>query len=43
MGLLRAAASGPAPEGCAWMEPAAARAAMPTAMRRLLDLLLTSG
>ena len=43
MGLLRAAASGPAPEGCAWMEPAAARAAMPTAMRRLLDLVLTSG
>ncbi|WP_203075123.1 A/G-specific adenine glycosylase [Falsiroseomonas ponticola] len=27
-----------APEGFAWWEPAAARAAMPTAMKRLLDL-----
>jgi A/G-specific adenine glycosylase len=39
MVLLQAAASGAAPEGFAWMAPEAARAAMPTAMRRLLDLL----
>jgi A/G-specific adenine glycosylase len=38
MTLLRAAFPGEPPEGCAWMEPAAARAAMPTVMRRLLSL-----
>jgi A/G-specific adenine glycosylase len=39
MTLLRAGFAGEAPDGCAWAEPAAARAAMPTAMRRLLGLL----
>ena len=37
--LLRAGFAGEAPEGVAWMEVKAARAAMPTAMRRVLDLL----
>nr|WP_270938919.1 A/G-specific adenine glycosylase [Roseomonas sp. MO-31] len=39
--VLMAAAipAGPAPDGFAWMAPDAARAAMPTVMRRLLDLL----
>ena len=32
------APASPAPPGMAWMEPAAARAALPTAMRRLLAL-----
>ncbi len=42
MRLLRAAATaGPAPESCAWMTPAAARDAMPTAMRRDFDLTIT--
>jgi A/G-specific adenine glycosylase len=39
MTLLAAAHDGAPPEGCAWLDPAAARAAMPTAMRRLLGLL----
>jgi A/G-specific adenine glycosylase len=39
MTLLAAAFAGPAPEGFAWMAPAAARAAMPTVMRKLLALL----
>jgi A/G-specific adenine glycosylase len=38
MTLLRARHGGEPPEGCAWMEVAAAQAAMPTAMRRLLAL-----
>ncbi len=39
MALWRASVPAmPAPEGFAWWEPAAARAAMPTAMKRLLDL-----
>lgn len=43
MGLLRAAWSGEAPEGFAWMPREAARAAMPTVMRRLLALLDSAG
>ena len=43
MTLLRAAFDGAAPEGTAWMEPEAARAAMPTVMRRLLALLDSGG
>jgi A/G-specific adenine glycosylase len=39
MTLLRATGAAEPPEGCAWMEPSAARAAMPTAMKRLLALL----
>jgi A/G-specific adenine glycosylase len=39
MTLLSAGFGGPAPVGFDWMAPAAARAAMPTAMKRLLDLL----
>jgi A/G-specific adenine glycosylase len=39
MTLLAAAFAGPAPEGFAWMAPDAARAAMPTVMRKLLALL----
>jgi A/G-specific adenine glycosylase len=39
MALLGARFTGPAPDGHAWMEPAAARAAMPSVMRRLLALL----
>jgi len=42
MTLLRARHAGAAPEGCDWMEREAARAAMPTAMRRLLALLDTA-
>lgn len=38
MALLRASHRGDAPEGFAWMEPEAARAAMPTAMKRLAAL-----
>ena len=38
MVLLAAAHAGDPPEGCAWMAPDAALAAMPTAMRRLLAL-----
>ena len=38
MTLLRAGFAGEPPEGHAWMEQGAARAAMPTAMRRLLSL-----
>jgi A/G-specific adenine glycosylase len=42
MRLLRAAApGGGAPEGAAWMEPATARDAMPTVMRRAFDLAIT--
>lgn len=43
MRLLRADAAGEAPEGYAWMSPEAARAAMPTVMRRLLALLDSAG
>jgi A/G-specific adenine glycosylase len=39
MRLLRAEVAGDPPPGCAWMEPTAARAAMPTVMRRLVSLL----
>ena len=39
MRLLRAVVAGEPAQGCAWMDPAAAHAAMPTAMRRLLGLL----
>ncbi len=39
MTLLRARHDGAAPEGLAWMSPAAAQAAMPTAMKRLAGLL----
>jgi A/G-specific adenine glycosylase len=39
MTLLRGTFDGGAPEGFAWMAPEAARAAMPTAMRRLVGLL----
>ncbi|WP_372623251.1 A/G-specific adenine glycosylase [Falsiroseomonas sp.] len=39
MTLLHAASAGDPLGGCAWMDAAAARAAMPTAMRRLLALL----
>ncbi len=39
MRLLRADCDGAAPEDLAWMEPNAAQAAMPTAMKRLLALL----
>jgi A/G-specific adenine glycosylase len=38
MALLRADYAGDAPEGYAWMPREAARAAMPTVMRRLLEL-----
>jgi len=39
MRLAEAAApAAPAPEGMAWMEPASAQAALPTAMRRLFSL-----
>jgi A/G-specific adenine glycosylase len=43
MSLLRAPFAGDPPEGMAWMDPAAARAAMPTVMRRLLALLDSAG
>jgi A/G-specific adenine glycosylase len=39
MTLRTATAETAAPEACAWMAPEAARAALPTVMRRLLDLL----
>jgi A/G-specific adenine glycosylase len=39
MALLTAPFAGHPPDGCAWMTPEAAGAAMPTAMRRLLALL----
>ena len=39
MTLLRAETEAEAPPGHAWMDRAAARAAMPTVMRRLLALL----
>lgn len=39
MTLLAAQSDAPAPEACAWMAPDAARAALPTVMRRLLALL----
>lgn len=39
MTLLTATAEAAAPEGMSWMAPEAARAAMPTAMRRLAELL----
>jgi hypothetical protein len=39
MTLLGACHPGEAPEGCHFMDRAAAAAAMPTAMRRLLALL----
>jgi A/G-specific adenine glycosylase len=38
MALLRARHDGAAPDGFAWMDPATARAAMPTAMKRLVAL-----
>jgi A/G-specific adenine glycosylase len=39
MTLLTTRADTPAPDACAWMAPEAARAALPTVMRRLLALL----
>ncbi|MFT8244102.1 A/G-specific adenine glycosylase [Roseomonas sp. BN140053] len=43
MQLLAARGDGPAPEGYFWMPEAEARAALPTLMRRLLDLDATAG
>lgn len=43
MRLWTAMADGAAPEGMGWMDPSSARAAMPTAMRRLAALLEGAG